>query len=87
MAASPTVTTVNGKQTVTYKINPKAVWSDGEPITSTDFKYTWDQIVNGKDIYDPTGYTQIESVDDTNPKVAVVTFSSTVRAVEAALQR
>ena len=39
-------------QVVTYHINPKAVWSDGQPITSTDFKYTWDQIAHGKDIYD-----------------------------------
>jgi len=64
-------------QVVTYHINPKAVWSDGQPITSTDFKYTWDQIAHGKDIYDTTGYSQIASVDDTDPHTAVVTFSST----------
>ena len=46
------------KQVVTYKINPKAVWDDGQPITSTDFKYTWDQVVNGNDIYDKTGYQE-----------------------------
>ena len=57
-------------------INPKAVWSDGQPITSDDFKYTWDQIAHGKNIYDPTGYNEIESVDTTNPKMAVVTFSA-----------
>jgi peptide/nickel transport system substrate-binding protein len=64
------------KQVVTYHINPKAVWSDGQPITSTDFKYTWEQIVKGEDIYDRTGYTNIESVDDSDPKTAVVTFST-----------
>lgn len=74
MAAMPVATTVNGKQVVTYTISPAAVWSDGEPIISNDFKYTWDQIVNGKATYDPTGYDHIESVDATNPKVAVVTF-------------
>jgi len=63
-------------QVVTYHINPKAVWDDGQPITSTDFKYTWDQIANGKDIYDTTGYSQIKSVDDSDPHTAVVTFSS-----------
>jgi peptide/nickel transport system substrate-binding protein len=71
----PTVADVGGKQVVTYTINPAAVWSDGEPITSTDFKYTAEQIRDGDDIYDKTGYTNIESVDDSNPKVAVVTFS------------
>jgi peptide/nickel transport system substrate-binding protein len=62
-------------QTVTYRISEDAVWSDGEPITSTDFKYTWEQITTGEDIYDTTGYANIESVDDSDPKVAVVTFS------------
>ena len=64
------------KQTVTYNINPKAVWDDGQPITSTDFKYTWDQVVKGKDIYDKTGYQDIGSVDDSDPKVVVVTFKT-----------
>jgi len=63
-------------QVVTYHINPKAVWSDGQPITSTDFKYTWDQIANGKNIYDPTGYNDVTSVDDSDPHTAVVTFKA-----------
>jgi peptide/nickel transport system substrate-binding protein len=75
MAGMPVAATVNGKQTVTYTISDAAVWSDGEPITSNDFKYTWDQIVNGKSTYDATGYDHIESIDTTNPKVAVVTFA------------
>jgi peptide/nickel transport system substrate-binding protein len=64
-------------QVITYHINPKAVWSDGQPITSTDFKYTWTQITTGKDIYDTTGYVNIASVDDTDPHTAVVTFKTT----------
>jgi len=62
------------KQVVTYTLAPGAVWSDGQPITSTDFRYTWDQIRNGTDIYDRSGYVEIESVDDAVPNVAVVTF-------------
>ena len=30
-------------ETVVYTINPKAVWSDGAPITAADFIYTWEQ--------------------------------------------
>lgn len=60
--------------TVTYRINPDAVWSDGTPISSADFAYTWKQIVTGKDIYDTTGYADIESIDTSDPKTAVVTF-------------
>jgi peptide/nickel transport system substrate-binding protein len=63
-------------QKITYKLNAKAVWSDGEPITSSDYKYTWDQIKNGSDIYDKTGYKDIVSVDDSDPKTVVVTFST-----------
>jgi peptide/nickel transport system substrate-binding protein len=29
--------------TVVYTLNPKAVWSDGVPITAKDFKYAWQQ--------------------------------------------
>jgi peptide/nickel transport system substrate-binding protein len=62
---------------LTYRIKPEAVWDDGQPITSKDFEYTWKQIVTGKDIYDPTGYVDIASVDTTDPKVAVVIFKKT----------
>lgn len=30
-------------QTVVYSINPKAVWSDGQPISAADFVYAWQQ--------------------------------------------
>jgi peptide/nickel transport system substrate-binding protein len=76
LSGMPTVTTVNGKQTVTYPISPNAVWSDNTPITSADYQYTWKQITTDKAVYDPTGYNQIESVDTTDPKSAVVTFKS-----------
>jgi peptide/nickel transport system substrate-binding protein len=61
-------------QKITYEISDKAQWSDRRPITSHDFKYTWQQIVTGQDILDTTGYKNIDSIDDSNPKVAVVTF-------------
>jgi len=64
------------QQVVTYHINPKAVWSDGQPIISHDFKYTWDQVAHGKNIYDPTGYSNISAVDDSSPSTVVVTFST-----------
>jgi len=62
-------------QKITYKLNPKAVWDDGQPITSTDFKYTWEQIMApGADVYTTVGYDKIASVDDSDPKTAVVTY-------------
>lgn len=74
LAGEPTLTE-GPPQVVSYPINPDAVWSDGTPITSADFEYLWKQITTGKDIYDATGYKSIQSVDTTDPKTAVVTFS------------
>lgn len=63
-------------QTITYKINPDAVWSDGEPITSADFAYTAAQIRDGDDIFDKSGYDRITSVDASDPQTAVVTLDT-----------
>jgi peptide/nickel transport system substrate-binding protein len=68
-------TTDPAKPVVTYKINPDAVWSDDTPITCDDFAFTWDAIANGEDSYDPTGYTDIESVNCPDPQTATVTFA------------
>ncbi len=73
LAGEPTLDTTDG-QVVTYEINPDAVWSDGTPITSEDFEYTWSQIATGEDIYDATGYANMVSVDSSDPAKAVVTF-------------
>lgn len=67
----------DGTQTITYTINPDAVWSDGEPITSTDFEYTALQIRDGDDIFDKTGYDRITAVDTSDPKTVTVTLDST----------
>ncbi|MCZ4302237.1 ABC transporter substrate-binding protein [Microbacterium oxydans] len=66
----------DGTQTITYSINPEAVWSDGEPITSADFAYTALQIRDGDDIFDKTGYDRITAVDTSDPQTAVVTLDS-----------
>jgi peptide/nickel transport system substrate-binding protein len=63
------------KPVITYKLNPKAVWSDGQQITCDDFKYTWDQIAHGDDIYDSTGYVDIAKVDCPDPQTVVTTYS------------
>lgn len=74
MASEPTTKVVDGKQKITYKISKKAVWSDGEPITSQDLKYTALQMRDGKDIIDKTGYSLVDSVATPDQKTAVVTL-------------
>ena len=61
-------------ETITYNINPAAVWSDGVPITCADFQYVVDQQQHGKDLYDPTGYTDIVTVTCPTPKTVVVKY-------------
>jgi peptide/nickel transport system substrate-binding protein len=60
--------------TVTFKISDKAVWEDGSPITSKDFDFTWRAIMNTPGAYNRTGYDQLESIDTTNDKQAVLKF-------------
>jgi peptide/nickel transport system substrate-binding protein len=73
--------------TITYQINPKAVWSDGVPISASDFIYNW-QAQSGsskyKDVgnaaYLPattSGYSLIKSVTGSNNgKTVTIVFSS-----------
>jgi peptide/nickel transport system substrate-binding protein len=58
----------NGQQVITFKINPKAVWADGEPITADDYLFTWqtEKSADPKDggcpaLLSTTGFDQIES--------------------------
>jgi peptide/nickel transport system substrate-binding protein len=68
--------TKKSPQTVVYKINPKATWSDGTPINAQDFIYNWQaqsgnpkyKDVGGKAFLPATtsGYSQIKSVTGSN---------------------
>jgi peptide/nickel transport system substrate-binding protein len=53
------------RQVVTYRINRKAAWDDGRPITAADFEAQW-RALSGSDpayrIASSSGYDQIERV-------------------------
>lgn len=74
------VQTSDNPQIVVYEINPKAVWSDGTPITADDFIYNW-QAQSGSPAYsdignqpydaaETAGYSQIQSVVGSSPSGA-----------------
>src|SRR5260221_924227 len=69
--------TVGGQQTVTYKINPKAGWNDGTPVTAEDFRYAW-LAQNGADTTivaaSNLGYQNITSVTGATDGTVTVTF-------------
>jgi peptide/nickel transport system substrate-binding protein len=80
-ATSIKVSKVNGKQTVTYALNPKAVWSDGKSVTADDFISMW-KALNGTNkayaVISTTGYDKMESVVQGKTKFdVIVTFKET----------
>jgi peptide/nickel transport system substrate-binding protein len=82
IVGEPSTETTNGKQVITYKINPAAAWSDGDPLDAKDFEFSWrlqrsaDPAKGGcPDVISTTGYDQIESVEGAdNDKTVTVTL-------------
>jgi peptide/nickel transport system substrate-binding protein len=85
VVTSATVAKAN-PQTIVYQINPKAVWSDGVPISASDFIYNWQaqsgspkfKDIGGKPFLPATsaGYNQVASVTGSNGgKTVTVVFS------------
>ncbi len=70
-------------QTIVYTLNPKAVWSDGVPITAADFRYAWEQQREdtspaGQDVANVAGYRDIASVTGSNQgRTVTVRFKRT----------
>ncbi|MFJ4656106.1 ABC transporter family substrate-binding protein [Nocardia sp. NPDC088792] len=71
--------TSTSPQVVTYTINPKAVWTDGTPITWEDLKSQWQALNGGNNQYQAAstaGYDHIGKVErGVDDRQAVVTFS------------
>jgi peptide/nickel transport system substrate-binding protein len=82
LASEPTLSTSGGTQVNTYKINPKAVWSDGKPMSADDFIATWkanrsaDPADGGCEaVLSTNGYANISDVKGSdNGKTVTVTY-------------
>jgi len=61
---------------IKYKLNPKAVWDDGSPITSADVQFSWEAYTKTAGALSTTGYDQITSVDTPDPQTAIINFKS-----------
>lgn len=48
------------KKTITFKLQPKATWHDGEPVTAKDVAFTLNAIANPK--YNGGAYSQVEVI-------------------------
>ncbi len=58
---------------ITLKFRDGVVWEDGQPVTSEDFKFTWQFIMDPNTKAQTTaGWNQIDSIDTPDPLTAVV---------------
>jgi peptide/nickel transport system substrate-binding protein len=60
---------------VTYKIKKDVKFSNGDPLTCADVKYTWEAILSDLSQASTSGYNDIDSVECTDDHTAVVTFA------------
>ena len=75
VVTSATVTKAN-PQTIVYQINPKAVWSDGVPISASDFIYNWQAQSGNPKFKDVGGKTFLPAATDGYNQIASVTGSN-----------
>lgn len=64
------------KMDVTWDLKPGLKWSDGEPVDSSDIKYTWEIWMKDPKVNNRTGFDQIESIDTPSATQAVVHYKS-----------
>ncbi|MGD9018113.1 MAG: peptide ABC transporter substrate-binding protein [Desulfobacterales bacterium] len=61
--------------TITYKLKKGLKWSDGAPVTAADIKFTWEALVNPKNLVKSrSGYELIESVETPDDYTAIVKY-------------
>lgn len=58
-----------GDREFTFHLRPGHRWSDGQPFTSADFRYFWEDVLNNK-MLSPIGLPQALLVNGKGPKVS-----------------
>ena len=62
--------------TVTWKLKPDVKWSDGQPFTSEDVKFTWQAAVDpANGTIQASKYELVKDIQTPDPLTAVVTYS------------
>lgn len=71
--------------TITLKLRDDIVWSDGTPITSTDFKFTYDMIMEDANaVNSQYPYDYLDSVETPDDLTVVMNFAEPFAAWESA---
>lgn len=68
--------TSDGKLDVTWELQKGLKWSDGDPVTSADIKFTWELWMKDPKVTNRTGFSEIASIDLPNETTAVVHYKS-----------
>jgi peptide/nickel transport system substrate-binding protein len=69
--------------TVTWKLRPDLKWSDGQPLTCDDYKYTQDWIMDKDNtglFAGRSGYEDVKTFDCTDPQTIVLHFGKVYSA-------
>ena len=64
-----------GTMVLTFHLRPGLKWSDGYPVTSHDFKFSWEMVENDKiNVISRYVEDMIEKIDDSDPQTVVVYY-------------
>jgi len=74
-AELPTIS--EDKRTVTWKLRPGLKWSDGQPLTSDDLKFTWEVISNPNSgaFNETEGFELITDIATPDATTAIITYA------------
>lgn len=64
------------KMDVTYDLLSGVKWSDGEPFTSADVKFTWETYLKDPKVVTTEGYSSIESIDTPSDTQVVLHYKT-----------
>lgn len=63
--------------TVTWRLRPDLTWSDGEPLTSDDIKFTWEAVSHPESgAVLSLGFELIDDIETPDPLTAVVKYNA-----------
>src|SRR5438046_1581145 len=70
------VTVTGDKMDVKWELQSGLKWSDGQPVTSADIKYTWEIWLKDPKVNTRTGFDQIAAIDTPNDTTALVHYKT-----------
>jgi len=77
LAGEPAASDIGGTPfSVRLHLRDDAVWSDGQPITASDLRFTWQAVMGSPGIAIRDGYDRLSDVAVESPKVARLVFKA-----------